>query len=199
MLPGDFDFSDNPLHDDSPDNWDRLVQALRPSRMLVCIETRLGPKLRASVVAEDVWQEALVQVWRQRSSVEWRGLASFRRWVLSVVEHCITDLADRLGARKRGGDWRGHSLEKDEAENLPPMVSSTTPSRVASFVEEARVLSETLAELPDEVRDVVRLRLFEDVEVRDVAEQLGLGESAVKHRSRRGAELFQLRLRQKLG
>jgi len=41
------------------------------------------------------------------------------------------------------------------------------------------------------VRDVVRLRLLEQLPVEEIAQRLQLGASAVRHRFRRGAELYQ--------
>jgi DNA-directed RNA polymerase specialized sigma24 family protein len=56
-----------------------------------------------------------------------------------------------------------------------------------------------LAGLPDDVREVVHLRLFEQLAVEAIAQRLGLGVSAVRHRFRKGAELYQQRLTAELG
>ena len=56
-----------------------------------------------------------------------------------------------------------------------------------------------LANLPDDVRDVVRLRLFEQLPVDEIAQRLNLGPAAVRHRFRKGAELYQQRLVAELG
>jgi DNA-directed RNA polymerase specialized sigma24 family protein len=74
------------------------------------------------------------------------------------------------------------------------LLQSTTPSRIAAHRERSEVLREALASLPDELRDVVRLRLFEDLTCEQVAERLGLGVSAVKHRFRKGGALYRERL-----
>ena len=60
-------------------------------------------------------------------------------------------------------------------------------------------MRQAVEDLPEEVREVVRLRLLEEVPVLDVAARLGIGESAVKHRFRRGAMLYQARLRELFG
>ena len=184
--------SESPLADDSPEAWERLVTALRPAAMLVCIESRMGPLLREAYTPEDLWQDTLLHVWRDRGRVEWRGIATFRRWVLSVAENRIRNTAGFLSAAKRGGGQPGAVLSRDADDSpAPPPVSSTTPSRVASYREEAVVLRAALDSLPDELRDVVRMRLFEEATVEEVAGALDLGESAVKHRFRKGARLYQ--------
>jgi hypothetical protein len=58
---------------------------------------------------------------------------------------------------------------------------------------------EALEALPMEVREVVRLRLFDELSLEEIAGQLALGLSAVRHRFRKGAELYRQRLRLALG
>ena len=76
---------------------------------------------------------------------------------------------------------------------------STTPSRLAAYREQAEVMREALEELPEEYRDIVRLRLFEHCALEEIAVRLGIGASAVRHRFRKGSELYLGRLRAALG
>ena len=80
---------------------------------------------------------------------------------------------------------------------LPP--GSTTPSRVAGFRERARAMELALESLAEDLRQVVHLRLFEEVPMRDVAAQLGLPLSTAKARLLRGVTSYRHRLRQLLG
>ena len=48
--------------------------------------------------------------------------------------------------------------------------------------------------LPDELRGVVRLRLFEQVTLEEIAARLGIGEPAARQRFRKGAALYRKRL-----
>lgn len=186
-------FDADPLRSDSPDTWDRLVQAIGPASMLVCIENRMGAALRRRLSPEDVWQETLLHVWRDRSRCTWHGVRAFRRWVLSVAENRLRDLAEHGSAAKRGGGRPDLRLETRTG-SVPPPVQSTTPSRIASDAEEATLMRTALESLPEDLREVVRRRLFEEQPVAEVAEALALGESAVKHRFRKGAELYRARL-----
>lgn len=181
----------DPLHDDSPEAWDQLVRAIGPATMLACIGARLGDGLKARLSAEDIWQDALLVAWRSRAQCEWRGIRAYRRYMLSVIENRIRDSAGHFSAQKRGSGRLAASIEND---SIPPPVVSTTPSRVASYAEEASALRKALDELPEDLRAVVFLRIFEERSVKEVAEELELGESAVKHRLRRGAALFKERL-----
>ena len=55
-------------------------------------------------------------------------------------------------------------------------------------------MEKALRSLPDDVRDVVRLRLFDDLPIGEIATSLGIGESAVRHRFRAGAEMYRARV-----
>lgn len=184
-----------------PRSWDRWIEAVGPASVLVVIAERMGVELRAQATPEDIWQEALLRAWRIRERLEWRGLKSFRRWLLEIAEGCIWDAHDRAHAQKRGG--HAHTVALDvgssgEWARAPrgdaALLQSTTPSRIAAHRERSEILRAALASLPDDVRDVVRLRLFEDLTCEEVAERLSLGVSAVKHRFRKGGALYRERL-----
>lgn len=196
------DDTTSPLCSNSPSAWDSLIEAVGPASLLVVIESRLSPALRRQTTPEDVFQEALLHAWRDRARCEWRGIRSFRSWLLSIIDNRIREAADRLGAEKRGGGREpvvasalsGDTSGGSTADGLWPAIS-TTPSRVAIFREQAAAMQAALSELPEESREVVRLRLFEQLQIEEVAARLSLGESAVRHRFRKGAELYHCRLK----
>lgn len=191
----------NPLRSDDPNAWERLIEALGPASLLVAIEGRLSAHLRTRLSAEDILQETLLHLWRDRRQIEWRGAKSFRALVLSMADNRIRDAADVANATKRGGGLIEHSLDASDSHGSrstrdePPPKSSSTPSRVAIRREQAEAMRRALEGLPDEFRDVVRLRAFEQLELAQIARRLGLGESAVRHRFRKGSALYAQRLR----
>ena len=94
----------NPLLSDDPAVWQELIEAVGPAVILVVIRERMSSLLKQRLTPEDVWQETWLQVWKDRKRCEWRGLRSFRRWLLKVVENRIRDAADRETAMRPGGD-----------------------------------------------------------------------------------------------
>lgn len=200
----------NPLSDSSPEAWQRLFDEVGLASLLVAIESRMSSELKSRIECEDILQETLVQVWRDREKVEWRGLRAFRSWVLTIVDHRISEAAARHETIKRGGHVRHVSLNVDSdcsrsgAANasgwaVPTALAGTTsPGRMAVYREQAAAMSAALDSLPEELRDVVRLRLFGQQPLTAIAMTLGIGESAVRHRLRKGAELYAGRLRAQL-
>lgn len=72
---------------------------------------------------------------------------------------------------------------------------STTPSRLAILKEQADAMEAALDAVPEEQREIVRLRLHEQETMEEIARELGLGVSAVRHRFRKGLETYQRALR----
>jgi len=189
----------NPLHSQNGRDWNALIEAVGPASLLVVIESRMSEALRRAHAAEDILQDALLHAWRDRQSCEWRGLRSFRSWLLSIIDNRIREAADRLSAAKRGGGRETvpafPAMPSGASESAWGPVDSSTPSRIAMFREQAQAIREALTQLPDELRDVVRLRLFDQLPLEEIAMRLSIGESAVRHRFRKGAELYERRLR----
>lgn len=194
----------NPLETKSPRAWDALVDAIGPASLLVVIDARLGPALRARVSAEDILQESLLQAWRDRAQCKWDGLASFRRWLLGIAEHRIRDAVDYFAAKKRGEGRAPQSLVRAGVSTrsggeVPFAIQSTTPSRLAQHREQAEQMRLALDSLDEETREVLQLRLFEGRSMAEIAEQLGIGVAAAKYRFRKGAQRYRARLFQALG
>jgi RNA polymerase sigma-70 factor (ECF subfamily) len=196
----DHDSSSKPLWSESPEAWDRLIEAVGPASLLVVINARTSAKLKRVVTADDLFQSALLRAWRSRHDFQWRGLKSFRSWLLTIIDHCIRDAADHHEALKRGaGAWTVpfsalDNEDRSAASAFAGPVTTTTPSRVAIYREQSLAMQAALHALPDEVRDVVRMRLFEQRTMQEIAETLGLGVSAVRHRFRSGAASYHRRL-----
>ena len=181
-----------------PETWDRLMESIQPASILVALRQRMDAGLLRTHSAEDIWQETIYQSWRDRDTVTWQSMVEFRRWVVAIALNRLKDVKAREGAQKRGGEETTvpfSSLEgatqgdECDLERLLP-VRSTTPSRIAIYREQAGCMERALTSLPEDLRDVVRLRLFEEMSLQEVADQLHLGVSAVRHRLRKGAAVY---------
>lgn len=192
--------SGNPLsHGAQP--WSALIEAVGPASMLVAIEGRLGVELRQRVQPEDIWQETLMHAWRDREQCQWSDVRGFRRWLLGIADHRIADAHDFFQAQKRSGKREQPLVRPGSVADgtwFGEPSGSTTPSRLAVQREQADHMGAALQAVPVDMREVLRLRLFEGMTIPEIATRLGIGESAAKHRYRKGAELYRDRLHRHL-
>ena len=185
-----------------PTEWGRLIESLDIASVYVAIGSWLGPKLRAYASAEDIWQETLWLSWRDREQHEWRGLSGFRIWLLTIARNRVHDAGRNLGRKKRGGGNVASPFSvvagAESVSSLQPP-GSTTPSRIAGHRERALAMEQALMTLEPDLRTVVQLRLFEEVPMRAIADQLQLPLSTAKERLLRGVTRYRHRLRALLG
>ncbi len=186
--------SENPLADGSARGWNRLIESVGPASLLIVIESRMGAGLRGRTSPDDVLQDVLMEAWSSRTTFEWRGVQAFRSWLLTLIDRRLADAADYFAARKRGGAGIGVPTggvpDGAGAHTAVEGVVTTTPSRLAMYREQASVMNAALAQVPEDCREVVRLRLFDELQSGEIAARLDLGESAVRHRFRRGVEVY---------
>lgn len=200
----EFELTEGQTIPDDPGLFDRLIDRSGPASILVVIRARMSAALRQKTCPEDIWQETLAQAWQSRTATRWRGVTAFRRWLLSIAENRIRDVADHEGAAKRGAGVPHvsiHAGERGDAETHRgvALLASTTPSRVASHAEQAAIMQEVLGRLAESHREIVRLRLFEELEMAEVARRTGLGLAACKSRFRKGAAEYHRYLQAALG
>ncbi|MBX3315135.1 MAG: sigma-70 family RNA polymerase sigma factor [Actinobacteria bacterium] len=128
--------------------------------------------------ARDVVQEAYLRAFR--SIRKFRGDAQFTTWMHRITANCAST---QLGRRRR---HRHDELDEEVA------VTDTHPDRDPEAQADAALLRQRLeaaiADLPPRLRAVVVLRDVYDLGHAEIAEELGITESAAKvrlHRARR--------------
>lgn len=138
--------------------------------------------------AEDVAQDAFIRAWRFLGRFEGRGGAQFRSWLLRItVNLCRSRLRRRREfPREELGEARG--------------VGDAMASHVASPEETcergcaAEEIRRAVASLSPIYRTVIVLRFAHDMTYREIAQALGVPESTVGTRLRRGLAMLRARL-----
>ncbi len=137
--------------------------------------------------ATDVVQEAYIRAFRGLR--RFRGDAQFSTWMYRITANCAaTHLSKRAKHR--------HDLIDEDTVVVDGRVEAD-PERVADLASLRARISLAVEDLPTKLRAVVVLRDVYGLSTREVAEQLGLTEAAVKvrlHRARKRlrSELFPL-------
>ena len=136
--------------------------------------------------ARDAAQETFVAAYRNLSN--FRGEAKVSSWLHRIaVNQCVT--------RQRRARVRGEtSLEAEEEDGRAQFASAgDPPTRAAESRQRAEAVRRAVAALPQELREVVVLKEFEDLTFQEIADALGVPLSTVK--SRLYTALKQLRMR----
>jgi RNA polymerase sigma-70 factor (ECF subfamily) len=134
--------------------------------------------LRQAQDAEDCVQDALLKLYRGEA---WRGMANERAFLARTVWRLAID---RRSARK---------LAAAEDGELQVADSRRTPESAAAEDDERQLLRELIAELPEDLRDTLRLSAFEELNSREIAELMQVPEGTVRTRLMRARTELQAR------
>ncbi|GEP96819.1 DNA-directed RNA polymerase sigma-70 factor [Chitinophaga cymbidii] len=134
--------------------------------------------------AEDVLQEAFVQVFKNLEKLE--SDSSLTAWIKRiVVNHCLSYL------RKKKVSW-------EEVGEMEAAVETEVDEEAHALT--VSMVKEAIRELPDGYRTVLNLYIFEEYSHREIAALLGITESTVKTQFMRAKEkvrqLVKLKIKQ---
>lgn len=129
---------------------------------------------------QDVWQKVIAA--RQG----WKPEAAFRTWLFRIAHNRLND------------HWRGLKhrppAPEDGDERAERVQDPSTPERELSEFEQRRRLQRAIEELPPEQREVVLLRLEQELSLEDIGDITGAGRETVKSRLRYAMDKLRARL-----
>ena len=162
-------------------------------RVFSAVRIRLGAKLRRKVESCDIVQSVMMEAVRGIDRFEFRTEGAFLNYLNRLVENRIRDRADHWAAQKRNPDREvsvdgARSQDAAIALDIPEDSGALTPSRVLSLKEDLSRLEtamDLLAEKSTEYRDLVVAVKIEGRTYREIAEETGTSEDAVRMRLKR--------------
>lgn len=131
-------------------------------------------QLRDKALADEAFQDTWQRVIAARAT--WTPAAGFAAWLYTIAHH-------RLGDHWRSLKHRP-AAPADADERTARVADPDTPERVLSEFERRRQLQLALAGLPPEQREVLLLRLEQELTLEEIAEVTGVGRETVKSRLR---------------
>jgi RNA polymerase sigma-70 factor (ECF subfamily) len=173
-----------------------LLEASGPLSAYIAREL---PKSIAHVVSvEDVLQETFHSAFATIGDLKSTDEAAFLAWIRAIARHRMLDALRRHKRKRRGGGRKQVKAESSTDSMLglfDVLADESTPLRRASREEALACMHVALADLPEDYREVVRLRFLEDKSYKEVALAMGRSEGAVHGLITRAKE----RLRELLG
>lgn len=144
-------------------------------RVYAYVARRVHDRVSAQDLTSHVFHQALANLGKYK----WRG-APFAAWLFRIAANSIADHARRL-ARQQPAEPQ-------------PLTTGDTEEINLEAVERSARLFKLVSQLPADQRDVIQSRFAEEKSIREIANDLGRSEGAVKQLQFRALENLRRRL-----
>jgi len=155
-------------HQGDDGSLDRLFKRYY-DRVRGIVRKRLGQRLRVHLESGDIIQSAFLRAAECIGRFEMRDESSFARWLARLVENQINNAADYHFAKKR----RPPSNNNDDESDVAQVAASTQwdPTASAEAREQARLVEDCVAELPEQYRELIVMRNYLDYTWQEIADE----------------------------
>ncbi|MEZ6095287.1 MAG: sigma-70 family RNA polymerase sigma factor [Pirellulaceae bacterium] len=154
-----------------------LVEGLRPYLLLIANQ-HFDRELQGKIAPSDLVQSALFAAQKNLPQFRGESVEALRSWVKTILKNNLIDARRKyLQAAKRNS---GKDIKLDS--RLVQTVSDSTesPSTATANQEKTVLLQQAIACLPDNHRQIIRMRNWEQLGFVEIANQLGLTEDGAR-------------------
>ena len=133
--------------------------------------------------AEDLLQEVFLRVWTHGD--QWDARGSFKAWLFRVSTNLALNFLRTVKRRRESIFEAPPEVDTDDEAQIPGWMidaSTSRPEVELELAERRGLMRRMIDDLPEEKREVVHLALEAEMEMREVAERLGIPEGTVKSR-----------------
>ena len=159
--------------------FDQLYSRHR-GRLYRFLLRQLRDQAMADELFQDVWQRVIA------ARTGWKPEAAFSTWLFRIAHNRLAD------------HWRASSYRPpapaDGDERAARIPDPDTPERTLSEFEQRRMLQLALDALPAEQREVLLLRLEQELTLEEIGAITGVGRETVKSRLRYAMDKLRARL-----
>jgi RNA polymerase sigma-70 factor (ECF subfamily) len=161
-----------------------LLESYRAYLTLLA-RVQIGRRLQGKVDAADVVQDAFLGAYRDFAQFRGTREQEFLGWLRQILAYVLANLVRHYqGAQRRDVRLeRQLAIELDQSSHALDrglVAEQSSPSQQAMRREQAVLLAEALARLPDALRDLLVLRHLEGLTFPEVAQRLGRTLDSVK-------------------
>ena len=147
------------------------------NRLRRYIESKIPPKLRSLLAADDILQDVWIAAFRAMTTFRGNEGEDFDRWLMTITNRKLVDSLRTALAVKRGGKTPivGEAqVRRSSIADLFARIASpqATPSRVTSAKEAVDAVAAALARLPDDRGQAVKMRHIDGLSVPEIADRM---------------------------
>ena len=146
---------------------ERMVKEWQLSLLRLCYI-----QLHDKTLAEDAVQETFVKAFR--GWAQFRGQSSEKTWLTRIAVNTCKDM--------RRGAWFRHIDRRVTPEMLPEAIIQPTEKNLD--------LTLALMNLPKKYREAIMLYYYQDMDVREIGTVLGIAQSSVSNRLKKGRDML---------
>ena len=157
-----------------------LLYSRHRGRLYRFLLRQLRDRAMADELFQDVWQRVIA------ARAGWKPDAAFSTWMFRIAHNRLTDHWRALHYRP--------PAPADGEERAARIPDPDTPERTLSQFEQRRHLQLALDALPDEQREVLLLRLEQELTLEEIGAITGVGRETVKSRLRYAMDKLRARL-----
>jgi RNA polymerase sigma-70 factor (ECF subfamily) len=174
----------------------KVLLASSHARLVSFISRKIPSDLGRVVAAEDVVQEAHVEVFRRIHDTAPASEDAFFRWCAAIALSRLRNAIAKHRAQKRAGGQRIIGLNQSMQDSMVALLDmlagpGKTPSRAVARAEAASAVHAALESLPKHYRDAVWLVHIEGQSAAQAGTRLGKTDQAIRGLCRRGLKLLQ--------
>jgi RNA polymerase sigma-70 factor (ECF subfamily) len=137
-----------------------------------------------SDATEDVVQEVFLRIWTHAE--QWNGRGTFKAWLFRIATNLALNYLRTVKRRRQQSlEMPSDPLDEDDESSIPEWMANHAlpgPDVILELGERSKLLQQLVNGLPEEKREVFRLIHDDEMEMRQVAETLGIPEGTVKSR-----------------
>jgi RNA polymerase sigma-70 factor (ECF subfamily) len=168
---------------EEPGALDRLLDSYRNYLRLLA-RTGLDASLQGKADPSDLVQDALLKAYQRFGQFRGATDAELAGWLRQILARCLADFIRRYrtGARRARREQSLDQLLNRSSQAMEQVLAtdSASPSSSASRRDLGVVLSDALAELSEDYREVILLHHLEGLSWDDVAQRMGRTVGAVR-------------------
>jgi RNA polymerase sigma-70 factor, ECF subfamily len=140
--------------------------------------------VRDKDIADDLLQEVFLRVWTRAE--QWHGRGAFKGWLFRIATNlALNHIRSVQRHRQQPLEVPASGPGEEDESSMPNWMvdaSSLGPDEVLEHAERYELLQRLVGGLPTEKREVFRLVYEAEMDIREVAQTLGIPEGTVKSR-----------------
>lgn len=174
-----------PADDSNLGSWAGTPQSCSPAAprdlekyrayLLLLANRELSPDLRQVAAPSDLVQESLIEAQQSLADFAGSNEEQFLGWLRRILLNNLADHARRHGqAAARTVYLENQAAAQWQNVGLPLVDPQPTPAAAAVASERVERLTQAVEKLPEEYREIIRLRNFELLPFAEIGERLGM-------------------------